>query len=151
VNAEVAFLDATQSGTPSRACGNPTSRDVTVIFTNPRDTLAAVRAALAWKSDWAPRLFILAAHVAPYPLALGEPAVDLGVLKRAILQVGLSAGVEANVQIFLCRDRMETIGRVVHRGATVVVGARKYRWLGSGQRIARVLARTGRTVLLVHP
>jgi hypothetical protein len=148
---EPVFVEGTQSGNPSCIYGDPVSREITVIFTNPRDTLAAMRAAVGWNRNWSPRLLILAAHVVPYPLALAQPAVDLGALKRAMLRVGFSAGVEANVQIYLCRDLMETIDRVVHRGATVVVGARKYHWLGTGQRIARALTRSGRTVLLVHP
>jgi hypothetical protein len=55
--------------------------------------------------------------------------------------------VETSVQIYLCRDRFETLKSVLQRGSVVVVGGRKRWWPTKDERLARQLRRAGYEVL----
>ena len=89
---------------------------------------------------------MLAAHVVPYPLPLLDPAVDTKFLEGPLLYLALSQGVDATVQIYLCRDSFETLDQVLPAGAIVVVGGRKRWWRTAEQRLAGALRAHGRTV-----
>jgi hypothetical protein len=51
------------------------------------------------------------------------------------------------VQIFLCRDRFETLAAVLKPGSIVVVGGRKRWWPTKDETLARQLRRAGYEVL----
>jgi len=107
--------------------------------------------AVGLASKLSARISLLAAHVVPYPLPLLDPAVRPEFLERSLLHLALSHDVETNVQIYLCRDSVETLNRVLPAGATVVIGGRKRWWRTAEQRLARALAHHGRSIFFIDP
>jgi hypothetical protein len=97
------------------------------------------------------RISIVAAHVVPYPLPLLSPAVGPEFLERCLLQMALDQEVDTSVQIYLCRDSVETLNQVLPAGAAVVIGGRKRWWRTAEQRLARALSQRGRTIYFLDP
>ena len=97
------------------------------------------------------RISIVAAHVVPYPLPLLDPPVDPAFLEQRLLSLALRSEVDTSVQIYLCRDRAETLDRVLPAGATVVISGRRHWWRTAEQRLARRLSQHGRTIFFFDP
>lgn len=123
--------------------------DVKVIFTDLAKTAAALRAARDMARDLGARITLIATQVVPYPLPLSSPAVSVEFTERQLESIAVE---NTTVEIFLCRDRSETIRRALPPDSLVILGSRKARWWRSWtweQQLARILRREGRRVLVV--
>jgi len=128
-----------------------TGGDLWVVFTG----WAHTSKVLSMVAGLAARISIVAAHVVPYPLPLLDPAVNPTFLEHRLLRLALSTAVDTTSQIYLrvylCRDQVETLDRVLPAGAKVVIGGRRHWWRTAEQRLARSLARDGRTIFFFDP
>jgi len=88
--------------------------------------------------------------VVPYPLYLTDPPVPIEFTERLLGSMTSELEEEARVEIHLCRDRDQTIRQAVGSASVVVIGARKRWWPTPDKRLARMLQRDGRRVLLVN-
>lgn len=128
--------------------GSGRKLDLQVIFTDLPKTAAALATARTLARDLGARITLMAAQVVPYPLPLTEPDVPVEFTERAM--ESLAADEDATIEIYLCRDRNDAIRHVLPPDSLVIVGARKWRWWPSWEsRLARVLRRDGRRVLVV--
>src|ERR1700730_10274307 len=76
-----------------------------VLFTNLAATLRAVRAASVYASDLRAEIEVFVPHVVPYPLSLDNAPVPATWMERRLS--ALFSTFQINIQICLCRDRME--------------------------------------------
>jgi len=121
--------------------------DLKVIFTDLPRTAAALAAARAMARGLSAHITVMAAQVVPYPLPLGAPDVPVQFTEHMLNSIVVE---DTTVEIYLCRDRNETIRRALPPDSLVIVGARKWRWWPSWERsLARVLQQDGRRVLVV--
>jgi hypothetical protein len=129
--------------------------DLKVIFTDLARTAAALATARTMARGLGARITLLVAQVVPYPLPLTAPDVPVEFTERLLESIaGCRDDAETSIEIYLCRDRLETIRRALAPNSIVIVGARKWRWWpawfysweGS---LARLLRREGRRVLTV--
>ena len=119
--------------------------DLKVIFTDLSATAAALATARSMARGLGARVTLLVAQVVPYPLPLADPPVPVEFVERMLEPFGAD-----NVEIYLCRDRSETIRRALPPDSVVIVGARKWRWWPSWERtLTAMLRRDGRRVLVV--
>ena len=134
----------------ARRSGGSPRLDLQVIFTDLRKTSAALETARAMARGLGARITLMVAQVVPYPLPLAAPPVPVEFITRLIGSIG--AHDDTAVQIYLCRDRSETIRRALPPDSVVIVGARKQRWwrFSWDQRLARLLRHDGRRVLVVN-
>ena len=102
------------------------------------------------------RITLLVARVVPYPLPLAEPDVPVEFTEHLLESLACERddAEDMDVEIYLCRDRNETIRRALPPDSLVIVGATKRRWWPSGwftweRSLARTLRRDGRRVLVV--
>ena len=130
--------------------------DLQVIFTDLPKTAAALAKARTMARGLGARITLMVARVVPYPLPLAEPDVPVEFTERLLepLACEPDAAEDIAIEIYLCRDRNETIRRAVPPDSLVIVGARKWRWWPSGwftweRSLARMLRRDGRRVLVV--
>lgn len=123
---------------------------VTVVFTTWSATAAALRTAAALANGWRCSLTMVAAKVVPWPADL-QPAHTPVAFDEAHLRE-LAAGCDAHIAInvYLCRDRVETLCSFIPTEGVVVVGARKARWRNPDLRLAAALRRAGREVIVAH-
>jgi len=129
---------------PLSLTGTP---ELWVVFTGSAYTARA----LSIVAGLANRISIVVAHVVPYPLPLLDPPVDSAFLEQRLLRLALRSDVDTSVRIYLCRDRAETLDRILPTGAKVVIGGRRHWWRTAEQRLARRLAQHGRTILFFDP
>jgi hypothetical protein len=125
--------------------------DLQVIFTDLPRTAAALAKARSMARGLGARITLMVAQVVPYPLPLGAPDVPVEFTERMLERLAVE---DTAIEIYLCRDRNETIRRAIPPDSLVIVGARKWRWWQSclpsrdGQ-LARLLRQDGRRVLVV--
>ena len=79
------------------------------------------------------RITLMVAQVVPYPLPLAAPDVPVEFTERLLESI---APGDTTVEIYLCRDRNETIRRALPPDSVVIVGARKWRDSASHQNVA---------------
>ena len=121
--------------------------DLQVIFTDLPKTAAALATARTMARGLGARITLVAAQVVPFPLPLADPDVPVEFTERALQSIAVE---DTTIEIYLCRDRNETIRRALRADSVVIVGARKWRWWPSWERqLTRVLRRDGRRVLVV--
>jgi hypothetical protein len=124
--------------------------DLKIVFTELPIARAVLTAACAYARNLDARIAIVAAQVVPYPLPLEKPPVHPGVMEAALGSLAAELPVEAGVQIYLCRDRRQTIRQALPRESMVIVGGRKRWWWPSReQRLARLLRRDGHRVIFL--
>ena len=146
-------MPARPSVTGERAEGSqPIRLEVNVIFTSPQATAAALKTARSLARDLGARICLRAPIVVPYALPLDEPPVSVGfiekLLSKLICRMELDS-FEPSVHLYLCRDRIETLLRVLNPKSLVVIGGRKRWWPTEERRIANALRSKGHRVVLL--
>lgn len=123
---------------------------VAVIFTSTDSTLLALRKAAELASRLGTRISLLVPQVVPYPLPLESPPVLLDWNERRFQVIAEESPVETTVQIFLCRNRLETLKAALRSRSLVVIGGRKRWWPNSERRLARSLRANGHEVIFTE-
>ena len=125
---------------------------VTVVYTTQEGTLAALKLVAALTKDLQARLGLIVTEVVPFRLPLDQPRVAVEFLKERqdalVSKAGLD-GEDIRVQICVCRDTKETLGRLLPTPSLVVLGGRRSLWPSSEQRLERFLSRLGHQVIFV--
>jgi hypothetical protein len=121
--------------------------DLKVIFTDLPKTAAALATARTMARGLGARITIMVAQTVPYPLPLAEPDVPVEFTERVLQSIAIE---DTTVEIYLCRDRNQTIRRALPPDSLVIVGARKRNWWPSWEHhLAKFLRQDGRRVLVV--
>ena len=121
--------------------------NIAVVFTSAESTLAALKEAGTLATSLGASISLVAPQVVPYPLPLETPPVLVEFNENRFRVMANESPVEANVRIYLCRDRFETLAAVLKPGSIVVVGGRKRWWPTGDEILARRLRRAGYEVL----
>jgi hypothetical protein len=128
------------------------SLPITVLYTTREGTLAALKASVVLARDLEVTLGLIITEVVPFRLPLDQPRVSVGFLKRCqealVAEAGLE-GAEIRVQICICRDRKETLGRLLPAPSLIVLGGRRRWWPTREQRLETFLARLGHQVVFI--
>ena len=125
---------------------------VTVLFTTPARTLAALGTARRLMREHGAPVRLVVILPVPYPLPLSNPPVPLGFTERQIRLLTSHSAVETKIEMYLCRDRREALRDFLKPGSLVVLGGER-RWWGGGRerRLARWLQSNGHSVVLAAP
>jgi len=122
--------------------------NISVVFTSVKSTLAALKEAGSLASSLGARITLLVPQVVPYPLPLESPPVLVEFNENRFRVIAAQSLVETSVNIYLCRDKFETLKNVLSAGSIVVLGGRRRWWWPSRDEIlARELRRAGYEVL----
>ena len=137
------------SGGPPRRAAQKTERrlNITVVFTSVDSTLAALKEAGMLANSLGAQIMLVVPQIVPYPLPLESPPVLLEFNENRFRVMASQSPVETSVQIYLCRDRFETLTSVLKPGSIVVLAGRKRWWPTRDKRLARQLRRAGYEVL----
>jgi hypothetical protein len=123
---------------------------VSVIFTSVPSTLIALKKAGALANRLNGRIALVVPQVVPFPLPLTSPPVLLDWNEKHFRVIASASPVETTVQIYLCRDPLETSIAVLSPHSLVVVGGRKRWWPTPEKRLARRLRGAGHEVIFTE-
>jgi hypothetical protein len=142
----------TASGRPEwpAAEGPEPQLNVQVVFTSVPATLAALKAAAGLASRLKARVNLVVPQVVPYPCPLDSPPVLLDFNERRFRTIAAESQIDTTVQLYLCRDRWETLKNVLKPRSLVVVGGRKRWWPTHEERLAAKLRRAGHEVVFAE-
>ncbi len=125
---------------------------ITVVYTSHEGTLAALRAAGALAKDLDARLDLIVPEVVPFRLPLDQPRVSPEFLEQRQAFLIAESGLESErirVQICVCRDTKETLGRLLSTESLVLIGGRKGWWPTRERRLETFLSRLGHQVVFI--
>lgn len=138
------------TGLPGRRAQSETESrlNISVVFTSVEATLAALKEAGALAKTLGAHITLVAPQVVPYPLPLTSPPVLIDWNERRFSVIAAEGKVETTVQIYLCRDRLETLMTVLKPQSLVVVGGRRRWWWPTSEEVlVRTLRRAGHEVI----
>jgi hypothetical protein len=121
--------------------------NIAVVFTSIESTLAALKEAGNLANSLGARIRLVVPQVVPFPLPLETPPVLVEFNENRFRVMASESPVETSVQIFLCRDRFETLASALKPGSIVVVGGRRRWWPTKDEILTRQLRRAGYEVL----
>jgi len=110
-------------------------------------TLAALKEAGNLANSLGARITLVVPQVVPFPLPLETPPVLLEFNQNRFRVMASESPVETGVQVYLCRDRFETLAAVLKPGSIVLIGGRKRWWPTKDEALAQQLRRAGYEVL----
>ncbi len=89
--------------------------------------------------------------VVPYGRDVDDPTVAQEFTSQQVIRMEREAGVDADVQIVLCRDRAEGLHQALGSDGLVVIGGGPRRWWQFAEkRLVRQLAALGHKILFVE-
>jgi hypothetical protein len=147
---EKMLAPVTRRPAPARGVEFERTLDVAVVFTSPAATMAAIRTAGALADRLSARISLLVPQVVPFPAPLESPPVLLDFSERWFRDIAAQSPVETSVQIYLCRDRVDTLRTVLGTGSLVVIGGKKRWWPTRERTMARKLRRSGHEVIFIE-
>jgi hypothetical protein len=128
--------------------GEGAGLEIIVVFTSVEATVAAVPTAARLTRALHARII---AQTAPFPAPLNSPLVLLDWNERRLRAIVEASPIETSVRIYLCRNRVETLKRMLRPHSFVVLNHRKRRWWPTmEEKLARELRRAGHDVLLTE-
>ena len=138
-----------KTGYPIRPLGDEADQqlNIAVVFTSVESTLAALKEAGNLANSLGARIRLVVPQVVPYPLPLESPPVLVEFNENRFRVIASESPVETSVQIYLCRDRIDTLTSVLKPGSIVVVGGRRRWWPTKDEVLARQLRRAGHEVI----
>jgi hypothetical protein len=153
---EMAFvLERPLAPSPVRPSGTGTdgresNLDVSVIFTSIEPTLRALEQAATLAKRLAGRITLVVPQIVPYPLPLSSPPVLLEFNEKRFFTIANESHVETTVHIYLCRDRLQALTKILRPQSLVVLGGRKQWWPTGESRLVKRLKGLGHEVVLVE-
>ena len=124
--------------------------EVNVLFTSTRATIAATKAAGKLADHLGARIRIIAPQVVPFPLPLSEPTIKPEFTASRIHAMLSQYSVDADVQVCLCREKLNGSIAVLKPHSLIVIGGRRRLWRTEEYRLARVLRRRGHEVVFIE-
>jgi hypothetical protein len=124
--------------------------NVEVVFTSVRATLAALKEAGRLASRLTARITLVVPQVVPYPCPLDSPPVLLDFSEWRFRTIASESQVDTTVQIYLCREKWETLKNVLKPRSLVVIGGRRRWWPTEEKRLAARLRRAGHEVIFAE-
>ena len=140
----------TEIGLPERPATEGSLLDITVIFTTVDATIAALKRASILAESLGARITLVSPQIVPYPLPLASPPVLLDFQERRFREIAAESAVDIRVQLYLCRDGVETLKKVLKPNSIVVIGGRKRWWPTREQKLARTLLKARHHVMLLE-
>jgi hypothetical protein len=125
---------------------------VNVVYTGPETTITALRAADSLARDLSATVHIRAMIAVPRQLAMEFAFGSVQVFKRLLSDlVGRvsSKCCEYVLHIYLCRNRIETLLRVLRPSSLLVIAGRRRLWPTAETRLYKAAISAGHSVALV--
>ena len=142
-------FQTTLSGFPART-STQEGLQLNVAFTSEHATVEALRYAAAMAGGLGARLQVIVPQVVPYGRDLKDPDVNPQFTAQRALDAAHAAGVDADVNVVLCRERVEGLHHALGADGLLLFGGRRRWWPDAERALARQLSERGHKVLFVE-
>jgi hypothetical protein len=122
--------------------------EIAVVFTSIDLTARVMKEAGLIAHQIGAKITVIVPQVVPWPLQLSTPPILLDFHEAHFRAIANRTGVPTDVRIYLCRDRIPTVEKVIQHGTIVMIGARKRFWPTAERRLAWALRRRGHQVIV---
>jgi hypothetical protein len=125
--------------------------EVNVVFTQLKATMAALKVAGVLTKDLRAKIRVLAPQAVPFGFPLKRPPVSVDFTEKLLLDLtsrGVQGPIETTVHLYLCRDRLDTLGQVLKPNSLVIIGGSRW-WPSDASYLTRMLRSIGHRVILV--
>ena len=130
----------------------PGQPEVNVIFTDPQATVVALKTAGSLARDLGAFIRLRAAIAVPYALPPDAPLVSVPFTERLLSDLVCRPELntfDPSAHLYLCRDQVDTLLRVLRPNSLVVVCGRKRWWPTPERRKVKALRSKGHQVVFV--
>jgi hypothetical protein len=124
--------------------------EISVVFTSLEATTESMRIASGLAKGLNAHISLIATQVVPYPLPLDHPQVSREFCEWSLRELANDSPVDTTVFLYLCRDRLATLGAVLKRGAIVIICGRTKWWPTRERRLAGEIHRLGHEVIFAE-
>lgn len=128
------------------------SLSLNVVYTNPEATASALQAAESLARDLQATIHVRATVPVPSRISIATPLVSTPFLSQLlqdiVKRVG-SAACQYVLHIYVCRNRIETLLRVLRPSSLIVIGGRRRIWPTAETRLSKAVAAAGHSVAFV--
>jgi hypothetical protein len=126
--------------------------EINVIFTTPKGTMAALKAAQELAHDLDAQTVLLVPQVVPLQFPLSSPPVSVAFTERRAYAMAKECQIDGDirVQVYLCGDRRKCLLQVLKPQSLVVMGGKRRWWPDPEQRLAKTLRGDGHKVIFVN-
>jgi|SRR5580704_4065409 hypothetical protein len=124
--------------------------NISVVFTSVDATLTALKQAGSLANRLGAHITLVVPQIVPAHLPLDSPPVLIDWNEKRFRTIASDSPVETTVQIFLCRDRWETLSSVLKPHSLIVVGGKKRWWPTSESCLANKLRKAGHEVIFTE-
>ena len=123
---------------------------ISVIVTSAEATVAALEKAGSLAESLGARITLVVPQIVPFPLPLTSPPVSLEFQERRFREIAAHSPVEIRVELYLCRDGLQTLKAVLKPHSLIVIGARRRLWGTREKGLARKLRKIGHEVIFTE-
>jgi len=120
------------------------------MFTTTKGTLSALRMAGKLADDLGARIRVIVPQVVPFPLELSHPAVKPEFTARRVCTIVSQHAIQTEIQVCLCREKLDVPLSVLKPNSIVVVGGRKRFWRTEEARMAEIPRQATRWYLSIR-
>ena len=125
---------------------------INVVYTGPEATAAAFRVAEALARGLEATVHVRAAVSVPYHLSVSNPLISLSFLQQllcGIIERFASTTRQYVLHVYLCRNRIETLLKVLRPSSVLVIGGRRRLWPTAEGRLSKAAISAGHSVAFV--
>ncbi len=130
--------------------GESRAIELSVLYTEPGLTEALLRHAVSLTAGLHARIQLIAVHTVPYPSDFECPAAVHAHLVEHLIELASRCPLPVKPVVVLARSRAEGFEFALERESMVLVASRKHLWRTAEEKLARILAREGHKVALLH-
>jgi hypothetical protein len=124
--------------------------NIVVFFMSVNATITALKRAGRLAESLGAQITLVVPQVVPYPLPLTSPPVLLDFQENRFREIAKESPVNIRVQLYLCRDVLQTLNTVLEAHSLVVVGGRRRWWPTREKILARKLRHAGHEVIFAE-
>ena len=138
---------------PGSAVVQPMSLSVNVVYTGPETTMKALQAAQSFVGELNSTVHIRAMIAVPRQLGMAEGLVSRRFFQKLLSDLVKRVGsdrCEYVLHFYLCRNRIETLLKVLRPSSLVVIGGRRRLWPTAESRLSKAAVAAGHSVAFIE-
>jgi len=130
--------------------GDSAAMQFVVVHTEPSVTAAVLKRAAELVAGLNANILLLAVHTVPFPAPFNSASASHAHLVGELADLASQCALPVTSHVVMARYRDEGFRFLLQEESTVLIGTKKRPWPTQEERLARLLAKDGHKVTLLH-